>query len=70
MKQIETTEQDGICKDSLKIEDVQADETANNEELQADIGTSGVSQIKISEERKELRICKLFVTWPKLFFGK
>jgi hypothetical protein len=71
MNEQETAEQNENCQESLEIEDVQADETANIGEVQTDC------ELKVSEtktealkESKELRICRLFVTWPKLFFGK
>ncbi|CAB3999502.1 Hypothetical predicted protein [Paramuricea clavata] len=64
----ERTGQDAIYEQNMQIEDIQSDETANKEELQADT-ESAVPEVQISEEIKELRICRLFVTWPKLFFG-
>jgi hypothetical protein len=69
MKGQERTGQDEIYEQNMQIEDIQSDETANNEELQADT-ESAVPEVQISEEIKELRICRLFVTWPKLFFGE
>ena len=72
MNQQATTEQNKNCHtENIEIEDVQADETANNEKLQTDCkSTVSVAETKPSEESKQLRICRLFVTWPKLFLGE
>ena len=61
-----------VNDDNIQIEDVQSNETANNND---DIASeqSVVSQHENKtdgEEIKKLKICKLFVTWPKTCFGK
>ena len=72
MNQQATTVQNNNCHtENIEIEDVQADETANNEKLQTDCkSTVSVAETKPLEESKLLKICRLFVTWPKLFLGE
>ncbi|XP_028396305.1 protein dispatched homolog 3-like [Dendronephthya gigantea] len=71
MIQRATSVDDGIS-DDIHVDNIDPDQTVDNKELNAGVG---VSQPKISEEgmspspTKELKICKLFATWPKLFFS-
>ena len=73
MEQQKPTSKDGTYEDDIQMVDVQADEIQNNE-LQSNNGDSiavlSDEQTKTSDELKDLKICKLFVKWPKLCFGK
>lgn len=74
MEERRPASQDGTYEDEIQIVDVQPDEITNNNESQSNNGDSVAvlsdQETKSSDEIKDLRICKLFVKWPKLCFGK
>lgn len=69
----QATSADDAISDDIHVDNVDPDQTINNEELKTGAGDS---KLEISRESQcpspteELKICKLFATWPKLCFCK